>query len=99
MTGNKTGLFRLGRVLLTASIDARAYEDSMFMDEVARCLDRHRAGDFSDMEHPEDVEANKAAIESGESRIFSTFNTTKGKIWIITEWDRSSTTVLFPEDY
>ena len=41
---------------------------------------------------------NDRALESGD-RILSAYETSHGKIWIITEWDRSVTTILFPSEY
>ena len=46
-----------------------------------------------------DWQQNKDAIEN-ESRVFSSFELpTKQKVWIITEWDRSLTTLLLPDEY
>jgi hypothetical protein len=43
---------------------------------------------------------NDAAVEHGNDRIISVYKDGKGvKFWIITEADRSATTVLLPEDY
>jgi len=42
---------------------------------------------------------NEAGLRNG-GRLSSLYRTTgKTKFWIITEWDRSATTVLLPEDY
>lgn len=46
----------------------------------------------------EDQALNLEAVEHGE-RIFTAHDTEIGKVWIITEWDRSVTTVLFPSEY
>ena len=46
----------------------------------------------------EDQALNLEAVEHGE-RVFTAHDTTVGKVWIITEWDRSVTTVLFPSEY
>lgn len=47
----------------------------------------------------EDWESNDEALKSG-LRLLSEYKLPDGKrIWIITEWDRSATTLLFPEDY
>jgi hypothetical protein len=45
-----------------------------------------------------DKELNDLAVKTGE-RILEAYETSKGKIWIITEWDRSATTILFPNEY
>ena len=51
----------------------------------------------------EDRNANWQAVLSGESRIFSSFDIGKegepAVVWVITEWDRSVTTVLLPSCY
>jgi hypothetical protein len=65
----------------------------------ASLLRRHASGDWGDM-CAEDKAANDHAVASGESRIFSSYDLTPTtKVWIITEWDRSVTTILCPEDY
>jgi hypothetical protein len=47
-----------------------------------------------------DKEMNDAAVEQGNDRILSAYRDSGGvKFWIITEADRSATTVLLPEDY
>jgi hypothetical protein len=63
-------------------------------------IDRHVSGDWGDLD-AEDKEANDLALTVGnEQRILSSYNLTKtDKIWIISEWDRSVTTVLLPSDY
>ncbi|MDO9103665.1 MAG: hypothetical protein Q7U57_01755 [Methylovulum sp.] len=61
-------------------------------------LDRHLSCDWSDME-PEDQESNREALTNG-SRIFSSYRLADGtKIWVITEADRSCTTILLPSEY
>ena len=59
---------------------------------------RHMAGDWREMVE-DDQEANRLAIEEG-SRIFSSYRLPTGvKVWVITEADRSATTLLLPEEY
>ncbi|MHC1763404.1 MAG: hypothetical protein AB9869_03720 [Verrucomicrobiia bacterium] len=61
-------------------------------------LERHSACDWGELD-PEDIEANNRAIEEG-SRLLSAYHDRHGvKFWVITEADRSVTTVLLPEDY
>lgn len=61
-------------------------------------LKRHITGDWGDV-CAEDSKTNDYAAAHGE-RILSSYTLTTGKrIWIITEWDRSVTTFLLPEDY
>lgn len=59
---------------------------------------RHAANDWGEV-CPEDWQANDEALESGE-RLLSAYTLANGeKIWIITESDRSATTVLLPDEY
>ncbi|MDP2160430.1 MAG: hypothetical protein Q8K02_08115 [Flavobacterium sp.] len=62
-------------------------------------LARHLSGDWGDL-CKEDKELNDEALQTGEDRFFSSYNITPDiKIWIITEWNRSVTTFLLPEEY
>lgn len=67
-------------------------------------LARHSFGDWSEME-PEDARANQDAVAK-QGRVFSSYQlpgyTAEAdgpKVWIITEWDRSFTTILMPDEY
>jgi hypothetical protein len=84
--------FPLGRIVMTAHAAGR-------LDVVAvhDGLRRHAAGDWGDLP-PEDAGQNEFGLEHGE-RLFSAYGTGEKRFWIITERDRSVTTVLMPEDY
>jgi hypothetical protein len=60
-------------------------------------LARHATGDWGDL-CTFDRRQNEIALREG-SRIFSSYETPAGKVWIITEADRSVTTILLPEEY
>ncbi len=61
-------------------------------------ITRHVTGDWGNMVE-EDKQANQEALEQG-NRIFSAYELENGqKIWVITEWDRSVTTILLPNEY
>lgn len=88
-------LFSLGRVSGTpGAVDAlkEANQPAIIF------LRRHIKGDWGDC-CEEDAAANDYALKA-EGRIFSVYHTAQGeKIWIITEWDRSYTTILLPSEY
>ena len=66
--------------------------------QLAELLRRHLSCDWGDLD-PEDKEANDRAVKHGE-RILSSYHTESGeKLWLITERDRSQTTVLCPGEY
>jgi hypothetical protein len=61
-------------------------------------LDRHVAGDWGEID-TEDQQENQDALRHGE-RLLSAYRTTSGvRLWVITEADRSVTTILLPEEY
>lgn len=61
-------------------------------------LDRHLRCDWGEVDS-EDAQANDDALQHGD-RLLSAYRTSAGaKIWIITEADRSATTILLPEEY
>ena len=64
----------------------------------SKLIERHRNGDWSEL-CDEDRQANAEAIVHGE-RILSSYPVDDGvKLWVITERDRSVTTILIPNDY
>jgi len=61
-------------------------------------LRRHESGDWGDL-CAEDRAVNQQALRLGE-RVLSEYGLPTGeKLWIITEWDRSVTTLLLPSEY
>jgi hypothetical protein len=83
----------LGRVVITAAA-AAALPDH----EVVGALRRHAAKDWGQLT-PEDWNANEVALREG-ARVLSCYRAAnRVSFWIITEADRSQTTVLLPADY
>ena len=96
-------LFKLGQLVSTCGVAARMRMDERFARDVEACVVRHTTGDWGDL-CDDDKELNDQALEAEKTggytdRIFSAYNLADSKIYIITEWDRSVTTVLFPEEY
>lgn len=86
-------VFRLGRIVATPNA-----LQSVPNEDILTAIRRHQAGDWGSLES-EDRNSNDRALASG-GRIFSVYNSSNGtRFWIITEADRSVTTVLLPEDY
>ena len=87
--------FNLGRCLATPGA-VEAMNDSQ--QAPRDFLDRHMRGDWGDCD-ADDHQANEDAL-TNDTRIFSVFHTKKGvKLWVITEADRSATTILLPDEY
>lgn len=89
--------FELGRCIMTRSVDDWLTLNPTLSSDVMACLDRHHAGDWGDVGE-DDKRENDFSIENG-LRVLSAYTIEGVKIWIITEADRSVTTILFPEDY
>ena len=90
---NVPAKFSLGQVVATPHV-----LEMVPQAEITAALNRHRKGDWGVMPE-EDRAANELALKGGD-RIFSAYHSRTGvKFWIITEWDRSATTILLPEEY
>lgn len=94
----KSKYFEVGQIVLTAGVFNETVAESNFGYEVLGSLRRHCDKDWGEL-CEEDAALNDEAIATGEGRIFSAYKTCKGKIWIVTEADRSVTTILFPCEY
>ena len=67
--------------------------------DLTRYLHRHHCGDWGDELCAEDKAANEQALKDG-SRLLSCYRTPAGdRLYIITEWDRSVTTIMLPSEY
>lgn len=86
-------LFELGRTVITTNAEGKLDPLS-----VQKALNRYIKGDWGDIPD-EDRKANEDALRHGD-RLMGVYKDVNGvKFWVITEWDRSVTTVLLPEDY
>lgn len=86
--------FRLGQIAATRGVLKHLEHHGIQADPYLR---RHARGDWGDVP-PEDTLANERAVEHG-SRILSSYEIAGERIWLITEADRSVTTLLFPSEY
>jgi hypothetical protein len=92
MSDITTTLFPLGPIVITTNaqrtLDPAAVRDG---------LRRHSSGDWGNLDE-DDVNQNGFALTAG-GRLFSAYGTGEQRFWIITDRDRSVTTVLLPADY
>ena len=90
---DKKARFRCGQLCATP-----AALDKVGRAGLIRLLERHLSGDWGD-NCESDARANEEALRSG-NRIISWYQVSKElRIMIITEADRSATTILLPEEY
>ena len=87
--------FPLGRLLATpGALEALAEAGQSAIEFIYR----HQQGDWGDLSE-DDKKENEFSVDK-YLRIFSAYHTSKGqKVWVITEADRSATTVLLPSEY
>jgi len=86
-------LFPLGQVVITRQAAA-----ILLPDDVNKALSRHAQGDWGDVDAEDRISNEQALVE--DTRLLSVYHATAGqKFWIITECDRSVTTILLPDDY
>jgi len=88
---------KLGQIVMTRGIANLVEENEIFSAKVFQSLARHQNGDWGEC-GIEDTESNNWSAENGE-RILSVYTICGTKVWINTEWDRSVTTILLPDEY
>jgi hypothetical protein len=87
--------FLPGRIFATpAALEALADAKVSILD----LLCRHVRGDFGDLSES-DRQQNELSVEAGLRILSSYVLPNEQTVWVITEWDRSSTTFLLPGDY
>jgi len=87
--------FELGQTVITPGAEEALEIAGQNATEFLR---RHMVGDWGDLSD-EDIKENELSLEQG-FRLLSRYETSKGvRLWIITEADRSATTILLPIEY
>ncbi len=87
-------LFKLGQVVATPASLAHCEEHNV---DALTLIRRHAGGDWGDLT-ADDVAANVHAIQHDE-RVLSAYIVGNAKLYVITEWDRSVTTLLMASEY
>jgi len=90
--------FTLGQLVFTRGINDKVAADVQFARFVTESLRRHAKGDWGDL-CQEDRKENELSLKKGFRLLSAYERNGLPKIWIITEADRSATTVLFPDEY
>ena len=87
-------LFPLGRLVATADVNAHLIDNDI---DPTPFICQHHCGQWGDVP-PEDAQENDFSVQNG-LRVLSSYQMAGERVWIITEADRSSTTLLFPSEY
>ncbi len=93
--------FELGQLVATRGVADLMDENKAFSDFARRSLRRFISGDWGEM-CESDKRQNEDALKKHDNRIFAAYENAGDatwKLWIITEWDHSATTLLFPSEY
>lgn len=85
---------RTGQWVMTRRIATKMEKDENFAKFIYECVAKYNSKDWGDT-CEEDSKLNDLAVKNGDSRIVAKYDS----IFIITEWDRSVTTILFTEEY
>ena len=92
-----------GQLISTRGVYDLADQNPDFATFVQKSLNRHVKGDWGDVDE-EDKQTNDQSLKQG-TRVLSAYNDDRfpkhgiSTLWIITEGDRSTTTILFPDEY
>ena len=93
--------FSVGRTVATSGALAALERSGQ---SAAEFLGRHQSGDWGDVPAGDAVLNDEAVAHEGnadqQQRVLSAYTTRLGdRLWIVTEWDRSVTTLLLPSEY
>ena len=91
-------MFNLGNLIATKNVYLNMQESSCFAYDVKNCFEQFKNKKWGDLSE-EDWKLNDLAIKNNDDRILAVYNTCRGRIYIITEEDRSVTTILFTDEY
>jgi len=97
MQKRNSDLFNPGRLVLSQGISDSIGLDNDFAEFILTSCRRHINGDFGEISLKA-AHQNHIGLQSG-GRLFSAFRIDEIVIWILTEEDRSTTTILFPSEY
>ena len=89
----------VGQVVITRRLNDAIEENEETRKEVYRALSRYLSGDWGDLPEEDKQLNNNAVADPGRDRILARYNMIWGDIYIITEWDRSYTTLMFCNEY
>ncbi len=88
-------VFDIGKLVMTKGVGTKMNEDADFARHVVDSFyDRYRQGDWGDI-CSEDKRMNDRAVKNNDDRIVARYN----DIYVITEYDRSYTTILLTSEY
>jgi hypothetical protein len=95
------GKFPIGQLVATRGVANLIEESAEFSRFAKASFARYLNADWGEM-CESDKRQNEDALKHNDNRIFAAYENAAHpawKLWIITEWDHSATTLLFPSEY
>lgn len=90
--------FKLGQTVVTRRINERIANDFEFAKFITNSFAKYLQCDWGEL-CEEDKALNDSAVKNNNDRILAKYSYNNEDIYIITEWDRSTTTILFTDEY
>lgn len=99
ITWNREPIVELGKVIITVGVAEKTFEDNDFFSFITESLAEFKIGHWGNLSNDDKASNDNALIEG--CRLLASYKYLKDNtnIWIISEADRSATTVLFPDEY
>lgn len=89
----------VGKTVIARGLAAALENDEGLQKEIYKAWERYKSCDWGNLGEEDQEMNNNAVKEPRSDRILARYSTTKGDIYIITEWDRSYTTFMFCTEY
>lgn len=93
--------FNTGALLVSSGVQDQSDKDAEFRKFVKDSFVKYSLGDWSDATPKSEAELNEKAIANENDAILAAYKDTNlnAEIWFLTDEDRKTTTVMFPEEY
>ena len=91
-------MFKMGRLMATNGIVIKMDESPKFEEFVRKSINRFINQDWGEISQ-DDKNLNDSAVKNKDDMILGAYEEDNTRIFIKTEWDRSVTTILFPDEY
>ena len=89
---------KTGQTVMTRGIADKVADNEKFAKQVTYFMGLYFSGDWGSVSE-DDKEMNDINVQMGIGSLMGAYETCEGRIWIMTEHDRSVTTILFPSEY
>lgn len=92
-------MMNLGRTVMTCGINALIENNTISKKDLMDIIIRHSNNDYGELGEADTLLQQENLKNNIQDRVISVYTINGVKLWIITEWDRSVTTILLPDEY